>query len=681
MPCLTGTPDCNTSVSGDKYGVLSGYNTAMNYDLATGLGSVDAAKLVNEWQSVSFTPSATSLTLNNGATVNIMHGGAVPVQIGVTPSAATGNVALMAAPPKPGNAGIASFNLASGSVVTTTAMLPGGSYSVVAHYGGDSNYGGSYSNTVPVTVSPESSVVLANLLTTDVNGNPISYTATSATYGSGHQIFRADVGDATASISPSAGISSQCSNGKESCPTGSVKIASPGTVLDGTTLQLNIKGFAEAPVLSAGTYNITASYSGDASYNPSSTMASFTIAKAPTTASAGISEHLIEYGNDASLGAGISTTSDGVAPKGTFQIYIDGSPLGQPIGIYESGGYGGIANGTTYYAWADAQSTTSFLTLGGHTISTEYSGDLNYAGSTSAPAPFTVVQAIPFFLGFGVENPIGSPVIVGQTATAIANLYGSQHGVAPTGSITFYDNGTALSGTVTYTSSSDPGFLNATIHPVFTTPGTHQITASYSGDANYTSAATTDPAQTINVLGPVSVTPSGTLAVTAPGQSGSVTLAIAPNGNFTGAVMLSCAVDSRAVKTTCGFTSGSTSGSTLQVNVAGSSVPVAFDVTTTATQTTANIAPGHGSPFKYYLAFVFLLLPIARRHRTHFIYLVLLAAALGLSACGGGSAGGGGGETTIPGTPSGTYTFTVTATTGSGSNLVTLATPVTVQVE
>ena len=57
VPCVTGsTTDCITNTKGDAYGVLSGYSTATGYDLATGLGSVDAANLVNNWNKVTFTP-------------------------------------------------------------------------------------------------------------------------------------------------------------------------------------------------------------------------------------------------------------------------------------------------------------------------------------------------------------------------------------------------------------------------------------------------------------------------------------------------------------------------------------------------------------------------------------------------------------------------------------------------
>ncbi len=65
--CVTGDPNCVTNVSGDLLGVLSGYSAAKGYDLATGLGSVNVANLVNAaWPTAGGTPkvslSATSLT-------------------------------------------------------------------------------------------------------------------------------------------------------------------------------------------------------------------------------------------------------------------------------------------------------------------------------------------------------------------------------------------------------------------------------------------------------------------------------------------------------------------------------------------------------------------------------------------------------------------------------------------
>jgi hypothetical protein len=681
MPCVTGSPNCTTSKTGDAYGILSGYSTATGYDLATGLGSVDAAKLVNDWQSISFTSSATTLAVNGGTAVNITHGAAVPLTIDVTPAAATGDAALMVAPGKPGDPGIAVFHLASGAASASTTMLPGGSYSVLAHYAGDSNYGGSYSSPVAVNVSPESSLDFPNLITTDTNGAPTSYSTSTATYGSGYQLFRVDVGDSKASVSPASGISSLCASKKGSCPTGKVTLSSPGTSLDGQTLLLNNNGYVETAAPAPGTYAVTANYSGDASFAPSVGTASFSIAKAPTTVSANVLGLPVQYGTSEEIGAGVATTSDGVAPAGTFQFFVDGNPISVNVNI-ESFPYGGVANGKPNYASESGTSSTEFLSIGSHTLSVKYSGDANYAAGASAVATVSVVQATPSFSSWGVQNPGGNSVIVGQTATAVATVAGAQAGAAPTGTVTFYDGGTAIPGTVSYTSTNAgeglDSALNATMSVVFSTAGTHQITVSYSGDANYTSAngATV---QSLTVQGPVSVTPAGSVSISGPGQSGSTTLAVAANGGFTGTASLTCTPDPAASEATCSLTSGSSSGSTVQVNVTATAVNVTLNVTTTASHQTARLESPGSTPTVALAGILLVLLPLFKRNRRYFLCLIGLAVALSLGACGGGGSGGGGG-TTDPGTSAGTYKFTIKATTGNGATLVTSSTQVTVTV-
>jgi subtilase family serine protease len=60
MPCAAGTPNCNVLHSGDVAGLLFGYQAASGYDLATGLGSLNVANVVNAWPA----PSAGVLTLS-----------------------------------------------------------------------------------------------------------------------------------------------------------------------------------------------------------------------------------------------------------------------------------------------------------------------------------------------------------------------------------------------------------------------------------------------------------------------------------------------------------------------------------------------------------------------------------------------------------------------------------------
>lgn len=685
VPCVTGSQNCTTNRAGDVYGTTSsGFSAAAGYDLATGLGSVDAANLVNNWNSISFTPSTTTMTLNGGAAVTVKHGTAVPVAIQVNPSATTGNAALLVSPGTPGDPGLAMFPLSNGAVSGSTTLLPGGSYSVLSHYGGDTNYGGSYSNAVPVTVTAEGSKTYAGLVTLDITGKVLSYGATSATYGSGYALLRVDVGDSNSSCSPSGGIASTCSTGSASCATGSIALAASGTSLDGTTLPLNVKGNAETVPLVPGTYAVSASYGGDASYGPSAGNTSFTIAKAPTQITA-VPPNVPQYGEVSYIAGGVGTFSNGVAPTGTSQFFVDGSPYGAPVSVYESFGYDPQKT-TLPYAWAEATSIAYFLSVGNHTLSIQYSGDANYAGGTSASVQFPVTQA-PSNISGGWNTP---SAYVGQTVSPTANLNGSEKGAPPTGTFTFYDNGRPIPGPVTLT----PFFTNgvtATISYTFATTGNHSLTVSYSGDANYLPVNSTD-ADVLNVQGQVSVTVNGGITIANPGSSGSTTLTLTPNGGFSGTVSLSCAPLTIAMESSCSLSSGTTSGSTIQVNVAGAPVQVNLSVSTTAPTSSALTVPrrlgDRGKPLLLG-GLLALCLPLLRRRRSAlFCVLLLLAFSLGLAACGGsggsgggGGGGGGGGTNDNSGTPVGTYQLTVTETTGSGAGALTTTSNVSVTVQ
>ena len=393
MPCKKGSPNCNVANSAHQYGVLSGYATNAAYDLATGLGSVNATNLVNKWNSVNLNPSVTALTTLSPATIT--HGQAVNVIVTVVPQSGsgtppTGVVSLVGGPIN--SKGIADFTLANGTASGTTDLLPGGSYTVTAHYPGDGSYGASDSNAVAVNVNPESSKTFANLVTLDINGNPTSFTSSSATYGSGYFLLRVDVGDSSANVSSATGISSNCSKHITSCPSGT--IALNGGSLAGGSLPLNSEGFAEDQSLAPGSYAVSASYPGDSSYGPSTNTANFTIAKAPTTAVAAVAGLPVEYGNSEEIAADVQTTSNGAAPTGTFTFAVDGSPITPSALVYESAPYNPNSSPPSY-AWLDASGSTQFLSIGNHTLSVQYSGDANYAAATSAPSAVTVLRDAP----------------------------------------------------------------------------------------------------------------------------------------------------------------------------------------------------------------------------------------------------------------------------------------------
>ena len=63
VPCAGGSSGCSATAAG-KVGVMNGYSAGAGFDLATGLGSVDAYNLALAWKSVTPPPAITAVTPN-----------------------------------------------------------------------------------------------------------------------------------------------------------------------------------------------------------------------------------------------------------------------------------------------------------------------------------------------------------------------------------------------------------------------------------------------------------------------------------------------------------------------------------------------------------------------------------------------------------------------------------------
>ena len=57
VPCVPGDPNCTVIHTGDEVGILSGYASTTGYDLATGLGSVNANNMVNSYAALVSSPA------------------------------------------------------------------------------------------------------------------------------------------------------------------------------------------------------------------------------------------------------------------------------------------------------------------------------------------------------------------------------------------------------------------------------------------------------------------------------------------------------------------------------------------------------------------------------------------------------------------------------------------------
>jgi subtilase family serine protease len=124
--CTGGSPNCNKTVSSDTYGILTGYNAGPGYDLATGLGSVDAANLVNNWGADSTSPNF-NLSFSDSAITISSPGGAGSTSVSVNATNGFGGTVTFSCSNLP-TASSCSFNppsvTGSGSTtvtITTTA--------------------------------------------------------------------------------------------------------------------------------------------------------------------------------------------------------------------------------------------------------------------------------------------------------------------------------------------------------------------------------------------------------------------------------------------------------------------------------------------------------------------------------------------------------------------------------
>jgi hypothetical protein len=428
VACVGGSPNCsNTNTASGQYGIMAtskggttpAWTTTTGYDRATGLGTVNIANLVNKWTSVSFTPSTTTLSLSTTPPTDpiaLAHGQPVNFTINVAPKSGsgtpTGDVSLIAqtsSNPNSSTIGIGSFPLSGGSITSTTNMLPGGTYNLIAHYAGNGTYGGSDSDPVSVVVGKEDSQTKVGVVSCDYASGVCHGGVTNFVYGSSLNMLRMDVTNATGQpcASPTTGLIAY------PCPTGAVT----ATVLYAMAYYtLNSHGYAEDQFrqFPGGTYNLSASYDGDTSYAAStSAPVAIDVTKAATTITlSGLPSSVVGGVSGYSCCTlTVSTQSHGVAPWLPLQYLINGSTV-QGIG-----GDVSLSNGSaTSYAWLQLAGSPPNLPLGQSTVVAQYLGDGNYLGSSSAPVTVTVTDYS------ALLNPPSMTLSAGQSGTSTLTI-------------------------------------------------------------------------------------------------------------------------------------------------------------------------------------------------------------------------------------------------------------------
>jgi hypothetical protein len=647
VPCAKGSPDCTVSNGSDLYGVLSGYSAGAGYDLATGLGSVNAFNLVHNWIQPT-TSSTTTLSLNGGKTVSITHGQSIPFDIAVTPSAATGLVSLEGTPTGNASVSMSSFALQNGVASGTTTSLAGGtSYAVKAHYSGNGTYRPSDSAPVTVTVAPEPSKTLISIPVFDPKtGLETGNTPTSVVYGT-PVALRVDVGNSQAA----ATFPSQLVCAPLACATGTVTLTDTltGTL---TTLSpaggypLNNGGYVEddsVPLLSGGTHQFAATYPGDNSYQNSAGNYSLAVTPAPVQLGApypAYSPFTFIVGTPGPPIIVEVTTSlySGAEPTGAISFYDGSTQLQSTVSYFGGKGFPGI------YASLQGTITTTFSTSGTHQITAKYSGDANYGAGTSAATSITALYATN-----AAETANPTTINLGQSITFGATVTGASKTPPMTGTIQFQVGSSFISpATVTQgTDSSGNQTLTATVsaEPQFG----QDVQVNYSGDANYASSSAFVSIQ-VNV-------PDFKLNLATPGvninagQSGSAVLTLTPQTNVSSAVSLACDV-SQIVGASCAFSpaspisllNGAAATTTLSISTLPPSSSTAQSAPRQLTLPKWVLpTPWLTASFVNGLAVLFLCIWPIREHRRLMASLGMLSMLCIAVGCGAGSGYGGGG--------------------------------------
>jgi hypothetical protein len=291
-----------------------------------------------------------------------------------------------------------------------TTKLPGGTYQVYAHYAGDGTFAPSDSKTpLNVTVAQQSSQTTIQI--EDYSNGPLNCFDSGLTNDSGVESYgavyylRVVVGNAGDQEILQTGCYPLIRN--KNVPTGAVTLTDNGGPLGGGSgvYTLNGRGYLEIPTepVALGAHILTATYSGDNSYAPSSA-APFTIpiTKANSILSLAASANLIGVGQSVTITATLFNANHGTGflpPSGTVTfLSSDGTTLGTTT-------LGPNPNSATISSIAQIA-----LTLNSPiTVTAQYGGDSNYNGSKSLGS-VTVNTGNP---DFSLTN---SPTILALTA-------------------------------------------------------------------------------------------------------------------------------------------------------------------------------------------------------------------------------------------------------------------------
>ena len=436
----------------------------------------------------TLTPSA---VVTQGTSSTSLNVNPYPVGTGQEVFTATVTGAAAPAPTPTGNVAfydngnfVGNQQLNNGVATYTAASLPtSATHTLTAKYTGDNNYAASTSTGVNggTTVATTTTSLAVNP-TSPVSGSLATLTATIANGGSA------------------------------ATPTGNVTFFEDNTAIG--TQSVNAAGvatFTSTTISGTTVHGFYAIYQGD-SLNGGS--------QSPTVTTTAAGTGTVATATTISLGT--ATPTQGTPTTITATVTVTGTakataPTGT-VNFYSSSTQGLL--GTATLMGTTATAAVTFTVAGAQNVYATYVGDTNYTASSSAPTAITVgasagtsattttvvFQQYAAYVGAGVQ------------ITAQIVITGASKNAAPTGTVTFTD---AVQGYLGSTGLAGSSY--ASIFAIFNTAGPHTVTATYSGDANY-SGSTGQGTDTILPASTVATTTTIQFSTATPTQGVPVTI-------------------------------------------------------------------------------------------------------------------------------------------------------------
>lgn len=442
MPCdLTGTPEggddneefdglaspnCYAMTSGDTIGTLgtssttAAYNSTTGFDMATGLGSLNVANVVDNWVSDAGTKPATlGVTLNPTGSLSASTALTLTVTVSGSSGTPTGSIAVAGG----GYSGSGTLANGQAQIGISAGSLAVGNDTLTVTYSGDGTYA-STSTTESVTVTAAAPLVTVSAPASDNVANAVQVVVT---------------------VTGLAGV-----------PTGTVNLSGGGyssaavTLSSGGTATFTIP----ANTLAGGNDTLTADYSGNSTYAGGTGTAVIDIVTTTALASTvKVNPASTSIDSAQALTVNVAVSGAGATPTGTL-VLTAGTYTSTTTALTGGGASFSVPGGS--------------LTASGP-ITAVYSGDAVYASGTGS-ATETVTPST-------YALSASTPTAVSPGATATSTVTGTNSTTDYSGTVTLSScsltsssvtdpnspPSCTVSGTITYTGGTASGSGTVTV--------------------------------------------------------------------------------------------------------------------------------------------------------------------------------------------------------------------------